>query len=352
MTCRARAVVLGVVIAGLGVGAGPKAQTSRDASPASSWTKKTPWGDPDLQAIWNNGTATPLQRDPKLGTKEFWTAEEFEAAKKAAASRQAGETEEQRKVGLGAGPTFWYEIGQPHLRTSLIIDPPNGRLPAYAPQAQKYVAERNKNLEEIPLGEFLWKHQGQWVRCITRGVPNGMIPTVYNNNYQFIQLPGYVVIHQEMIHNTRVIPLDGRPRLAPEIKEWDGDSRGRWEGQTLVVETTNFHPEAEFNSAAGGTAGAIPLGPGATVTERFTRQSATNMDYVFTVNAPATFVSPFTVSIPMNTTAASDRIMEYACIEGDRSVPLTVTALLALKAAGKKGELPGPPTPTPPPSQK
>ena len=333
--------------------AGPTSASAVTGTSATTWTKKTPWGDPDLQAIWNNGTASPLQRDPKLGTREFLTAEELEAAKKAAAARQAGETEEQRKTGLGAGPTFWYEIGAPVQRTSLIIDPPNGRLPAYTPQGQQYVAQRQKNLEEIPLNEFLWKHQGQWVRCITRGVPNGMIPTVYNNNYQFFQLPGYVVIHQEMIHNTRVIPLDGRPQLAPAIREWDGDSRGRWEGQTLVVETTNFHPEAEFNSAAGGTAGAIPLGPGAKVTERFTRQSATNMDYVFTVEAPATFTTPFTVSIPMNTMAASNRIMEYACVEGDQSVSLTVKALLAQKAAGKKGELPGPPTQPPsPPVQK
>lgn len=360
MMRRSQSVLLVFVIAGLGIGnylgaQGVSSSAGKPARPAAAtplgtgWTKKTPWGDPDLQAIWNNGTATPLQRDVKLGDRKFLTEEELEAAKKAVTVRQAGETEEQRKQGLGAGPTFWYEIGQPNRQTSLIIDPPNGRLPVFTPQAQQYVAQRTRSLDEIPLNAFLWQHQGQWVRCITRGVPSGMVPTVYNNNYQFIQLPGFVVIYQEMVHNTRVIPLDGRPPLASIIQEWDGDSRGRWEGQTLVVETTNLRPEAEFNSAPGGTAGAIPLGPGAKVTERFTRVSETNMDYVFTVDAPATFTTPFTVSIPMNTMAASDRIMEYACIEGDQSVPLAVRALLAQKAAGRKGELPGPPTQPPSP---
>ena len=304
-------------------------QSARSAAPAakssSGWTKKTPWGDPDIQGIWNNGTTTPLERPPALADKTELTPEEFAARKKEDDRRQAeGETPEQLKQGLGAGPTFWYEIGKTTNRTSMITDPPNGRLPALTPQAQKLLEERKQQLSEIPLDKFLWEHQGQWVRCTSRGVPGGTIPTVYNNNYQILQVPGYVVISMEMVHETRIIPLDNRP-VSP-VRRWLGEARGRWEGQTLVVETTNFHPQTQFNR------GPNLMGPDGKVTERFTRTSATDLDYTFTVDAPSTFTRPFSASIPMSTVDAPDRIMEYACLEGDQSVRLTITGLLKQKA--------------------
>lgn len=314
----------------------PTAGSPRSAAMTrTGWTKKTPWGDPDLQGIWNNGTTTPLQRPVALGDKATLTPEEFATKQKEDARRQAvGETAEQRARSTitGGGPTFWYEIGETSPRTSLIIDPPNGRLPAFTPYAQQRLEERARMLAEIPLTSFLWKHQGQWVRCITRGVPGGQIPTVYNNNYQILQVPGYVVIHQEMIHDTRIIPLDGRPHVPASIGMWMGDPRGHWERQTLVVETTNFHPEAE--STLSGASSNL-MGPDAKVTERYTRTSATEMDYQFTVDAPTTFTRPFTASIPMRTQDAAARIMEYACVEGDRSVALTITGLIAQKKAKK-----------------
>jgi hypothetical protein len=257
-----------------------------------------------------------------LADKAELSPEEFAARQKEDARRQAeGETEEQRKTGLGAGPTFWYEIGKTTNRTSLITDPPNGRLPPLTPQAQKLLEERTKNIAEIPLNKFLWEHQGQWVRCTSRGVPGGHIPTVYNNNYQILQVPGYVVISMEMVHETRIIPMDNRP--VQPVRRWLGESRGRWEGQTLVVETTNFHPQTQFNR------GPNLMGPDGKVTERFTRTSATDLEYTFTVDAPSTYTRPFTASIPMSTVDAPDRIMEYACLEGDQSVRLTITGLLA-----------------------
>jgi hypothetical protein len=303
-------------------------------SPAaqSPRARTTPWGDPDLQGFWTNGTTTPLERPPHFGTRALLTPEELEAKKKADAIRAQGETDEDRKQGVGAGPTFWYELGRTTARTSMISDPPDGRLPPLTPMAQRRLAAMEKEIADIVVGPPLWKNQGVWVRCISRGVPGGLIPVLYNNNYQIVQLPGYVVIHQEMIHETRIIPLDGRPHLPSSIRLWNGDSRGRWEGQTLVVETTNFHPEAEFFR------GPHLMGEDARVTERFTRTSASELDYQFTVDAPSTFTRPFTGSAPMRTDDASPRIVEYGCHEGNLTMPLTIKGLVAAKvnAAAKK----------------
>jgi hypothetical protein len=290
-----------------------------------AWGRKTPWGDPDLQGIWNNGTSTPLQREPQYGNREYLTDQELVEAKAAAAKRAQGETEEERQQGLGAGPTFWYEIGDPVGRTSLIYDPPDGRLPPTTAQFQSQLAERARLFKEPRLDKSIWERQGMWVRCISRGVPASMNPVVYNNNYQIIQAPGYVVIHEEMIHTSRIIPLDGRPHVDPAIRMWEGDARGRWEGDTLVVETTNFHPEAEPIDRQPHVAGRDYK-----VVQRFTRVSATEMDYRYTLDAPSVFTRPWSAAIPMTTASASDRITEYACIEGDNSVRLTITGLIRL----------------------
>lgn len=295
------------------------------AAAQSPRPRTTPWGDPDLEGFWTNGTTTPLERPPHFGNRALLTSEELEARKKADAIRAQGETDEDRKQGVGAGPTFWYELGQSTARTSMLVDPPDGRLPPLTATAQRRLAEREKEIADIVVGPPLWKNQGVWVRCISRGVPGGLIPVLYNNNYQIVQLPGYVVIHQEMIHETRVIPLDGRAHLPSAIQLWNGDSRGRWEGRTLVVETTNFHPEAEFFR------GPHLMGKAAKVTERFTRTSANELDYRFTVDAPETFTKPFTGSVPMRTEGVTPRIVEYGCHEGNLTMPLTVKGLVAAK---------------------
>ena len=168
------------------------------------------------------------------------------AAEKVARQRRSETDGRERSArGLEGGDSIWVEVGKPLRRTSLIIDPPNGRLPPYTPEAQQELAERTRLEKEPRLDSSLWKQFAQQTRCIARGLPAMMHPTTYNNNYQIIQAPGYVVIFSEMIHEARIIPLDGRPHLDPVIKQWIGDSRGHWEGQTLFVETINFHPESE-----------------------------------------------------------------------------------------------------------
>ncbi len=313
------------------------AASPRPAPSASGWTKKTPWGDPDLQAIWNNGSSTPVQRDPKFGTRTQLTQEEYEAAVKTAAIRQQGETEEQRNDtarGVGAGPTFWYEVGKTHMATSLVIDPPDGRYPPTTPQLEAQGQERRRlaTPEGARLDKSMWERQGVWVRCISRSLPAGMTPVVYNNNFQIVQAPGVVVVHQEMIHTSRIIQLDGRPHLDPAIRQWNGDARGHWEGNTLVVETTNIHPLSEPLWPTNMNSMGVPY----KLTERFTRTSATDLDYQWTLDAPSMFTKPITASIPATTTAAPDRITEYACVEGDNAVRLTITGLLAQIARGEK----------------
>ena len=246
------------------LGVGLAAQTdSRHASAV----KKTPWGDPDLQGIWNSSTSTPLQRDPKFGLRTTLTDQEFQEAQKQAERRQQGETEEDRRnsKGVGAGPTFWYEVGTPLRRTSLIIDPPDGRLPPLTPEAQNELAELQKLENEPRLDSSLWEKFRIRTRCIARGVPAIMHPTTYNNNYQIVQTPGYVAIYSEMIHETRIIPLDKRSHVDSAIKLWGGDARGHWEGETLVVESTNYHPESQPMVTASLRGGE------AKVVERFTR---------------------------------------------------------------------------------
>jgi hypothetical protein len=306
--------------------------TGQAGAASSGWSGRTSWGDPDLQAIWNDSTATPMQRNPKYGTKATFTDEEYAALVAAAekvARQRRSETDGTRRSarGLEGGDSLWVEVGKPLRRTSLIIDPPNGRLPPFTPEAQQELAERTRLEKEPRLDSSLWKQFAQQTRCIARGLPAMMHPTTYNNNYQIVQAPGYVVIFSEMIHEARIILLDGRPHLDPAIKQWGGDSRGRWEGLTLVVETTNFHPESE---PMGRLLGLVSLRGGeAKLTERFTRTSATEMDYQYTLEAPTIYTAPITAVIPFTSTVAADRIMEYACIEGDRSMGLQIKGLIS-----------------------
>ena len=303
------------------------------SAPVPAQTGRTPWGEPDLQGVWTNGTTTPLERPASMGTRTMLTDEEYAERVKVDAGRLVPETEEQlKKPSQGVGQNFWVEPGRTTRATSMVIDPVDGRIPAITPQAKQYLDERQKMMQGLPLTSALWTTQGQWVRCITRGMP-GTIPTFYGNNYHIVQSPGYVAITQEMVHETRIIPTDGRPHVSQEIKQWRGDSRGRWDGQTLVVETTNLHASSEFNRSA------VLMGSDAKVTERFTRLSATEMDYRVTVEAPSAFTGPFTVSAPMTREGAPNRLEEYACIEGDNAVRLAVRGYLGQKAGEAGGAI-------------
>ncbi len=267
---------------------------------------KTPWGDPDLQGNWTNRTLTPLQRPTSLGTREVLTAEEVAASEAEARGRY---DRPPSPGNTGTYSQFWWELGATVAgnRTSLIVDPPDGRVPALTPAAQAAILDSRRGRGSADS----WEDRTLFERCITRGLPGAMIPGFYNHNYEIVQAPGVVAILVEMIHDVRIIPVDGRPHADPGIRQWMGDSRGRWEGATLVVETTNFSPKSRshgfFESA--GTQRLI---------ERFTRIDADTIDYRFTVEDPATYVSPWTAAIPMMRT--DEPVYEFACHEGNEAI--------------------------------
>ena len=262
---------------------------------ATQGQKKTPDGQPDIQGIWNNSTITPLERPADLAGKAFFTPAEAAAYEKQ--TLQTGNAD-RRDGGADADVgraynEFWRTRGGivSTLRTSLIIDPPDGRIPSLTPEAQKRNAARaeyrrlhpSDGPEDRPLAE----------RCLLWGSAGPpMLPVGYNSNYQIVQTPGYVVILIEMIHESRIIPLDGRPHLPQNVRLWLGDSIGHWEGQTLVVETTNFTDKTAFRGASENMR----------LIERFTRTAEDTLLYDFTVNDPSTFTKPWSGQVPMTKT--------------------------------------------------
>ncbi len=269
---------------------------------------KTPDGQPDIQGVWNNATISTMERPAEFGAKEFFTPQEALAfEQKFAVEGDRDKRSADKAVDVaGAYNQGWFDRGNkivPSLRTSLITEPRDGKIP-YGEEGKKRLAAAAAynsqhpadGPEDLPLA----------VRCIlwrTTGPP--MLPGPYNSNYQVFQTPGYVVITSEMIHDTRVIPLDGSPHLPSNIRQWMGDSRGHWEGNTLVVDTTNFNGHPKFF----GTTDKLH------VTERFTRTSAEAITYEFTMEDPGTFSKPWSASYPLN--RAEGPVYEYACHEGN-----------------------------------
>ena len=301
--CLAAAIAVTVVMALMPVDAA--GQTQADGTSGGA-TLHTAWGDPDLQGRWTNTTTTPLERPDGLAGRELLSEEEQ------AVLDEAGDVaREERGIAPGTGDTgsynnFWVERGVRMARTSLIVDPPNGKLPPFTPaEAERRPARESYRTRE-PAGP---EDRNLYERCISRGLPGAMMPGFYNHNYQIFQSPGYVVIFVEMIHDARIIPLDGRPHVDEGIRQWLGDSRGRWEGDTLVVETTNLTP-------VNGRALTV-FGANATtrLVERFTRIDDATIDYQFTVTDPTEYASPWTASIPM--TNLDGLLYEYACHEGN-----------------------------------
>ena len=304
-------------------GALPKAQQAATSSSASAWAAPlTPDGRPDLQGVWTNATLTPLERPRQLADRAFLTEKEAAALEAQAAGRQAtaddSRTREQAlaKGDIGSYNQFWFDSGTtilPTRQTSLVIDPPDGRVPV-RPEAEarrEYALARSTDEPEF---------MSMWDRCISRGVPGWIIPAGYNNAYQIVQTSGYVVIHSEMIHDARIIPLDERPPLPPTVRLLEGDSRGRWEGDTLVVETTNFGDRNWIaTSAASGRIKGIPQSPALRIVERFTRVAPDRIDYEARIEDPQVFTRPWTLAFPL-TRDDEYRIYEYACHEGNRAI--------------------------------
>ena len=272
---------------------------------------ETPWGDPDLQGIWSYATITPLQRPDALAGREFLTDEEVAAQNQASATRASSERRAElspeRDLAL-AYNQVWWDRGTATGRTSLIVDPADGRLPPLTPAGEQRVAARRERGRAHAYDS--WEDRPLQERCMTyQRVPP--VPSGYNNTYHIVQAPGYVAILNEMIHDVRVVPLDARPPVDGRIRQWNGDSRGHWEGDTLVVETTNYRDTTTWRGFPGSTA--------LRAVERFTRLDADHMDYRYTIHDETTFTRPFTVELPL-TSPAGYVIYEYACHEGNISI--------------------------------
>jgi hypothetical protein len=268
---------------------------------------------PDLQGVWTNPTITPFERPPELAAKAVLTeAEAAELEKRAAASRTDRAPE---RGNVGTYNQAWFDSGTKVVstrQTSLVVDPPDGRVPVTA------AAEARRDYDLAHLADS-YEHMSVWDRCITRGVPGGMFPAGYNNAYKIVQIPGYVVILYEMIHEARIIPL-GREHLPPSIRQWNGDSVGRWEGETLVVDTTNFNGLGWIaTSAATGRIKGIPQSERLHVVERFTRLNEQTIQYEVTIDDPGVYTKPWKVAIPL-TLEKDYQIYEYACHEGNQAV--------------------------------
>jgi hypothetical protein len=274
---------------------------------------RKPWGDPDLEGIWTNATLTLLQRAPELGTKEFFTAEEAAAFEKQRL-QQTNADRPLRPGEVGAYNDTFFERGTRGVksrRTSLIIDPPDGRIPPFTPEAQMKFDARQKDEALHPADgpEDRWLTE----RCLLFGATVPMLPEPYNNNYLIVQSPGYVTILAEMNHDARVIPLDGRPHLSRNVHQWIGDSRGRWDGNTLVVETTNFKFNDKSRFGVQYLSGLSD--ENLRVVERFTPTDANTLTYQATIEDPTVYTRPWTIELSMDRTKGP--LFEVACHEGN-----------------------------------
>ena len=293
---------------------------------------KTPWGDPDLQGQWPAHANIPMQRPTSFGTRATLTVEELAQRERQAESQSESDTQEFAKGNESVTinpPSYWQERGKPNRQASLVVDPPDGRIPPMTPEGQKYVESLRGGLgpgQHFPDKVDSWEDFDIYSRCITRGLVSSMLPTLYNFGNQIVQAPGYVVIRNEMIHEARVISLDGRPHIGSNIRSYMGDSRGHWEGNTLVVETTNFNNQT-------GTGGGF-FSDAARLTERFTRVAQDELSYDLTVNDPKTWTKPWTIHMPYKLDSGYT-IYEYACHEGNY---MMLDALEAARQLEKQGQ--------------
>jgi hypothetical protein len=279
----------------------------------------------DLSGIWTNVTITPLERPRELGNQAFFTPEEAAKYEKEVNQRNNADNRESNpEADVGhAYNQFWWDRGTKvvsGLRTSLIIDPPDGRIPALTPAAQKRMDEQVAYNRDHALDGP--ENRSIQERCLlwpTAGPP--MLPSFYNNEYQIVQTKDTVAIVVEMIHDVRMIPLNARPHLAPNIRQWMGDSRGHWEGNTLVVDTTNFTDKTRFRGADENLH----------LRERFTRVNPNTILYEFTIDDPTAFTHSWTAQIPM--TRSKGPVFEYACHEGNYAL---VDILAGARAAEKR----------------
>jgi len=301
--------------------AGQASSTTKKAAPRKTWTlSRTPDGQPDFQGVWATATLTPLERPAEFAGKEFLTAQEAAEYEKRTleqvnTDRRDGGNEADLRRNYNE---FWRDRGTAVVgtrRTSLVVDPPDGRIPAFTPDAAKKRAAQIQ-ADRVPSGP---EDLALRIRCITRGLP--MVPTPNNNFFQIVQSAGYVTILQEMMYEARVIPLDSRPHVPQAIRAYMGDARGRWEGDTLVIDTTNFIGKDDFLGADDGLH----------LVERLTRVDENTILYKFTVDDPTAFTKPWSAEIPMRKT--QEGLFAYECHEGNYTM---LNALAGARAAEKR----------------
>jgi hypothetical protein len=305
---------------------------------AGGWTPpRTPDGRPDLQGVWANNDATPLERPAEFADRAVLSDEELaDLERRVAAVLDGGDAlfgDDLIRAALAGGTEFrsfdrdtgnydqqWLVERPVDRRTSLIIDPPDGRVPPLTPEAvaraRTRAADRAAHPADGPEDRTLSE------RCISYGQPN--LLAGYNSYYQILQAPGYAVVVTEMIHDTRIVPLDGRPHVGPAIRSWHGDSRGRWDGDTLVVDTTNFPAEGSFRGATDRLH----------LVERFTRVDPDTMHYDITIADPATWTRPWTLRLCLHRT--DEPLLEYACHEGNLSIEGVLSGYRAEEARGRE----------------
>jgi|KBSSwiStaDraftv2_1062776.scaffolds.fasta_scaffold101492_2 hypothetical protein len=333
---RARLImcVAAILISVIAIPLSASAQSSSPSRSAagSSAVPRTPWGDPDLQGGWTSQSelGVPFERPKEFGTRQELTDEEFaKSSDRLRAERDRDnaefdlETADRSNAGaVGSAtspPPHWLERGNPSRRTSMVIDPPDGRVPEITADARARIQRQVRG----SFGNGPWNGPKDFTlydRCITRGVPGSMFPAVYNANTRIVQGPGFVAITYEMIHETRIIPVDGRDHIGSTIRQYHGDSRGRWEGDTLVVDARNFSDATNYRGS----------GKDLHLVERFTRVGANDLRYEVTVEDATTFAKPWTAALNLKT--QPEEMFEYACHEGNHAM---FNMLSAARAAEK-----------------
>jgi len=303
----------------------PSLAASRKSKEKAWVAPRTAGNHPDLQGFWSNATLTPFERPRDLAGKDFFTEAEaaaFEQRTRDAADRDRRSSNPQADVNQAYNEA-WFDRGTtvfPTRRTSIVVDPPDGRVPPLTPQAQRDATDRAEVLRRDPIGP---EDMALPVRCLlwpTAGPP--MLPGPYNNNYQIVQTAYSVAIDVEMIHDVRIIPLNGRPHLSPRIRLWMGDPVGHWEGDTLVVDTTNFTEKTHVRGSDQNLH----------LTERLTLTGPNTLLYRFTIDDPTAFSRPWTGEIVM--TRIKGPLYEYACHEANYSIENILRATRAAEKAG------------------
>jgi hypothetical protein len=304
-----------------------------------TWTQpKTPWGDPDLQGTWTSDDCIGAQmnRPVNLGDRAYYTEQELAQTEQRIERQQQNDLVEtvapDARVGTGP-PGHWGERARrPCKQTSLVVDPPNGRTPDILPEARRRPVGEGAGIN-APKADS-WEDFSYYIRCISRGVTGSIFPVIYGNGQQIVQAPGYVTILQEMVHEARVIPLNGRPHESSKIRSYMGDPRGHWDGNTLVVETTNF---LGGKTGIGLNGGGTPTSDALKLVERYTRRGPDEIHYEVTVDDPKTYVRPFKVAFPI-TQEPGYKNFEYACHEGNYAMFDSLSGARALeKKAAAKG---------------